>query len=358
MSDGPVAGFTSTRSKRPEALFGGGDGGWTPPARMVRAEGCRVWDAAGREYLDLVMALGAVGLGYGHPEVARALEQVRFLKSGAEACAAAVRLARVATGRELVLGCGYHGWLDWCEGSAGVPPSTRALFAELPFNDVDGTRRMLAAAGDRLACVIMEPIVVHEPGPEWLALLRTETERVGALLIVDEIKTACRLELGGGTQRYGIRPDLVVLGKAIANGFPLAVVGGRRAVMAGVSRTWISSTLATELVSLAAAAATLEVMERERVPARLRQLGTRLLDGFRSLQARHPHLLTGVGGVPQMCFLQFADDAVSRAMARGAADRGLLFKRSAFNFVSLAHSDALVDQALAVLEEVVAGIKL
>jgi len=389
VSDGPVAGFTSTRSKRPEALFGGGDGGWTPPARMVRAEGCRVWDAAGREYLDLVMALGAVGLGYGHPEVARAavaaiaagvvgplspvleeelaaqlhrlmpwLEQVRFLKSGAEACAAAVRLARVATGRELVLGCGYHGWLDWCEGSAGVPLSTRALFAELPFNDLNGTRRMLAAAGDRLACVIMEPIVVHEPSPEWLALLRTETERVGALLIVDEIKTACRLELGGGTQRYGIRPDLVVLGKAIANGFPLAVVGGRRAVMDGVSRTWISSTLATELVSLAAAAATLEVMERERVPARLRQLGTRLLDGFRSLQARHPHLLTGVGGVPQMCFLQFADDAVSRAMARGAADRGLLFKRSAFNFVSLAHSDALVDQALAVLEEVVGGIKL
>ncbi len=388
MSDGPVAGFTSTGSKRLEALFGGRDGAWTPPARMVRAEGCRVWDAAGREYLDLVMALGAVALGYGHPEVGRAavaaigagvvgplppvleeelaaqlnrlmpwLEQVRFLKSGAEACAAAVRLARVATGRELVLGCGYHGWLDWCEGSAGVPASTRALFAELPFNDVDGTRRMLAAAGDRIACVITEPIVVHEPSPEWLALLRAETERVGALLIVDEIKTACRLEVGGGTQRYGIRPDLVVLGKAIANGFPLAVVGGRRAVMAGVTRTWISSTLATELVSLAAARATLELVERERVPTRLHQLGTRLLEGFRSLQARYPHLLTGVGGVPQMCFLQFADEAVSRTMARGAADRGLLFKRSAYNFVSLAHSETLVDQALAVLEDVVGGIE-
>jgi glutamate-1-semialdehyde 2,1-aminomutase len=388
VKDGPVAGFTSTGSKRPEALFGGADGGWAPPARMVRAEGCRVWDAGGREYLDLVMALGAVALGYGHPAVSRAaveaigagvvgslapvleeelaadfqrlmpwIEQARFLKSGAEACAAAVRLARVATGRDLVLGCGYHGWLDWCEGSAGVPAGTRALFGELPFNDVEATRRMLAAAGDRLACVITEPIVVHEPSREWLALLRAETERVGALLIVDEIKTACRLELGGGTQRYGIRPDLVVLGKAIANGFPLAVVGGQKAVMGGVTRTWISSTLATELVSLAAARATLGIVEREQVPLRLRSLGTRLLEGFRTLQARHPRALTGVGGVPQMCFLQFADDTVSRAVARGAADRGLLFKRSAYNFVSLAHTEASIDQALAVLEDVVSGLR-
>ncbi len=388
MTDDPVAAFTSTSSKRPDALFGAGDGSWAPPGRMVRAEGCRVWDASGREYLDLIMALGAVALGYGHPEVSRAavaavqagvvgplapvleeefaadlrrrmpwIEQLRFLKSGAEACAAAVRLARVATGRELVLGCGYHGWLDWCEGSAGVPASTRALFAELPFNDVERTQRLLAAAGDRLACVITEPIVVHEPSAEWLALLRAETERRGALLIIDEVKAACRIAVGGGTERYGIRPDLVVLGKAIANGFPLAVVGGRREIMAGAARTWISSTLATELVSLAAARATLAVVERDAVPGRLAALGARLLEGFRRLQTRYPHLLTGIGGVPQMCFVQFADEAVSRAVARGAADRGLLFKRSAYNFVSLAHSETLVDRALALLEDAVAAVR-
>jgi glutamate-1-semialdehyde 2,1-aminomutase len=387
VSTEPVAGFTSTGSKRPEALFGA-DTDWTPPGRMVRSEGCRVWDADGREYLDLIMALGAVALGYGHPAVARSaidavgagvvgplapvleeelaadlrrlmpwIEQVRFLKSGAEACAAAVRLARVATGRELVLGCGYHGWLDWCEGSVGVPASTRGLFGELPFNDVDSTRRTIAAAGDRLACVITEPIVVHEPTPEWLDVVRGETERVGALLVIDEIKTACRLELGGGTQRYGLRPDLVVLGKAIANGFPLAVVGGRREIMAGVGRTWISSTLATEMVSLAAARATLEIVQRDQVPDRLRATGTRLLDGFRALEARHPRLLIGVGGIPQMCFLQFADDPVSRAVARGAADRGLLFKRSAYNFVSLAHTEPVIDRALSVLEDAVAQLE-
>ena len=386
MSHDPVAGFTSTGSKRPEALFGALDDRWVPPARMVRAMGCRVWDAQGREYVDFIMALGAVALGYGHPDVGRAaieaiergvvgplapvleeelaadlrrlmpwVEQVRFLKSGAEACAAAVRLARVATGRDLVLGCGYHGWLDWSEGSAGVPAATRALFAELPFNDVEGTRRLLTAAGNRLACVILEPVVVHEPTPEWLALVRAETERLGALLVVDEIKTACRLAVGGGTERYGLRPDLVVLGKAIANGFPLAAVGGRREVMAGVGRTWISSTLATEQVSLAAARTTLAVIERDGVPARLQVLGGRLLAGLRELERRHADRIGGVGGLPEMCFLRFADEATSRAVARGAADRGVLFKRSAYNFVSLAHDAAVIDRALAVLGEVLAG---
>jgi glutamate-1-semialdehyde 2,1-aminomutase len=386
MKDDPVAGFTSTGSKRPDALFGAADDGWNPPARMVRAQGCRVWDARGREFVDFVMGLGAVALGYGHPEVGRAaieaighgvvgplapvleeelatdlrrlmpwIEQVRFLKSGAEACAAAVRLARVATGREMVLGCGYHGWLDWCEGSAGVPTSTRALFGELPFDDVDGTRRLLAEAGDRLACIIVEPVVVREPTAAWLEVLRTETERYGALMIVDEIKTACRLAIGGGTERYALRPDLVVLGKAIANGFPLAAVGGRRDVMAGVNRTWISSTLATESVSLAAARATLAVVQRDGIPGRLGTLGGRLLAGLGTLAQRHPEQIAGVAGVPEMCFLQFRDESASKALARGAADRGVLFKRSAYNFVSAAHDAAVIDRALDVLGEVFAS---
>jgi len=153
VSDWRVPGFTSTGSKRPDALFGAAapDEIAGLPTRMTRAAGCRVWDAAGREYLDYVMALGAVALGYAHPDVNRAAEQaiaggvagplppvleeeladalamripwlehVRFLKTGAEAVAAAVRLARVATGRERVLGCGYHGWLDWSQRGRGA----------------------------------------------------------------------------------------------------------------------------------------------------------------------------------------------------------------------------------------------
>jgi glutamate-1-semialdehyde aminotransferase len=390
VSDWPVAGFTSTGSKRPEALFGptvAGD--WQPPRRMVSASGCRVRDDAGREYVDFVMALGAVALGYAHPEVARAatsaieaggvgplppvleeevaselrrlmpcLEQLRFLKTGAEACAAAVRLARAATGRDLVIGCGYHGWLDWCQGGggAGIPASTRELYAELPFNDVEETRRLIRAAGDRLACVVTEPVVVTEPTAEWLATLRQETERIGALLVLDEVKTVGRIALGGGTERYGIRPDLAVLGKAIANGFPLAVVGGRREVMDAVAHTWISSTLATEFVSLAAARVTLAILERDRVPERLDQAGRRLMSGLASIAARHPDVVAGVAGISQMCFCQFREERYAAAMARGAARRGILFKRSAYDFVSMAHDDSVIDASLAALEDTVAEI--
>src|SRR5207237_192246 len=282
---------------------------------MERAAGCRVWDTQGREYVDYVMALGAVALGYGHPEVNRAaeraiaagvagplppvleeelaaalamripwLEQMRFLKTGAEAVAAAVRLARVATGRERVLGCGYHGWLDWSQGGEGVPAGTRALYAEIPFNDVEGTRRLIREVGDRLAVVVIEPVVVFEPTREWLETVRAETTRVGAVL--------------------------------------------------------------------AAAKATLEVFADEDVSGHLHRMGTRLLHGLHRLHHNHGDVVTGVGGIAEMCFLHFASEDISRGVARGCAARGLLFKRTAYNFVSMAHDEETVDRTLDLLDEV------
>jgi glutamate-1-semialdehyde 2,1-aminomutase len=187
-------------------------------------------------------------------------------------------------------------------------------------------------------------------------VLREETIRVGAALIVDEIKTVCRLAMGGASERYGIRPDLVVMGKALANGFPLAAVGGRRDVMEGVGRTWISSTLATEFVSLAASRATLRVMVSANVIDHLERVGRRLLTGLQRIQLDHQELVVGVGGVPQMCFLQYADEAVSRAVTAACAQNGLLFKRSAYNFVSLAHQDVVVDQTLEQLREALSAV--
>jgi glutamate-1-semialdehyde 2,1-aminomutase len=380
-----IAGFTSTGSKRPETLFGSHDP--TLPSRMTRSAGCHVWDEKGREYIDYIMGLGSVALGYGHEDVVRAaagamengivgplapvleeevaatlcrlipwIERVRFLKTGAEAMAAAVRLARVHTGRDQVLGCGYHGWLDWCQGAAGVPHATRLLYDELPFNDTERARELIRAAGDRLAAVVFEPVIVTEPSQEWLRVLREETSRVGALLVIDEIKTACRLAIGGACERYGIRPDVMVMGKAIANGFPLAVVGGRSGVMAEVSRTWISSTLATEFVSLAAAKATLEAMQTLRVPDHLQRVGTRLLNGLHGLTQEHPDVLTGVGGISQMCFLQYGEDSVSHIVTGACARSGLLFKRSAYNFVSLAHTEPLIDRSLELLAEALSAV--
>ena len=380
-----VAGFTSTGSKRPEALFG--SAAEELPLRMSRSAGCRVWDEQGREYLDFIMALGAVGLGYGHPRVNHAvqdavergaigpvapveeervaaelatflprLEQVRFLKSGAEAVAAAVRIARVATGRDQVLGCGYHGWLDWCSSSVGVPEAVRALYAELPFNDPERAITQIRAAGDRLACVVLEPVVDAAPDQEWLRVVRSETSRAGALLVYDEIKTAFRVAPGGAAERWGGNPDLLVLGKALANGYPLAAVGGSAQLMRHVSETWISSTMATEFVSIAAALATLEVIRAERLSDHLGRLGGRLLLGLQDLARRFPALVTGAAGIPELCYLRFASESVSQGVARGCAHRGLLFKRTAYNFVSLAHDEAAVDSGLGLLAQALAEV--
>jgi glutamate-1-semialdehyde 2,1-aminomutase len=382
-----VAGFTSTGSKRSAALFGAE--GESASLRMTRSSGCSVWDSEGREYVDYIMGLGAVALGYGHPEITRAvaeaaqlgvvgplppvleeelaadfcrlipwLERVRFLKTGAEAMAAAVRLARVVTGRDAVLGCGYHGWLDWCQTreGRGTPAAVRALYGELPFNDAERTREMIRAADGRLAAVVFEPVILEPPDPHWLAVLREETLRSGALLVADEIKTACRLAIGGGCERYGIRPDLVVIGKAIANGFPLAAVGGRADVMDAVSRTWISSTLATEFVSLAASRATLAAMVQAQVPAHLTRVGTRLLAGLQALATAHPELAVRATGLPEMCFLEYRDEPVSGRVATACAARGLLFKRSAYNFVSLAHDEETVDRTLGILGDALSAV--
>lgn len=380
-----IPGFTSTGSKRPEALFG-----WPTarPARMARAEGCRLWDEDGQEYLDLGMALGAVALGYGHPAVVAAVQQaardgvvgtlppvlehrvaerltqvlpgveaVRFFKTGAEAVAAAVRVARVVTGRDRVITCGYHGWLDWCQDTPGVPAAVQALRAAVPFNDEQALQDALA--GEAPAAIVIEPFVDEAPRPDWLRAARDAATHAGAVLVFDEIKTAFRLALGGIAERTAVVPDLVVVGKALGNGLPIAALGGGRAVMDACTRTWISSTLATELVSLAAAGAVLEVFDREDVVGHLERAGTALLGGLRALAARHPALVREVRGIPQMCYVLFADTDVSARVARAAAARGVLFKRTAYNFVSLAHTAtdmrAILDRLDAALDEVAAS---
>ncbi len=380
-----IAGFTSTGSKRPEALYGPDATG--VPLRMIRSAGCTVRASDGRDYLDCIMALGAVALGYGHPAVTDAVigaarqggigplapeaepllaadivaaipwvEQVRFLKTGAEAVAAAVRLARVATGREHVLSCGYHGWLDWCSDSPGVPDAVRALHGTVPFNDVDRTIAAIRGTADRLAAVVIEPVVDALPTREWLEAVREATERVGALLVCDEIKTAFRLAPGAAIDRWNIRPDLIVLGKALANGYPLAAVAGAEPVMRRVADTWISSTMATEWVSMAAARATLAVMRDDRVASQLARQGERFLDGLAAIAGRHPGVVAGVAGVPQMCYLRWRSDALGSRVTVAAARNGLLFKRNAYNFVSLAHDDVILERVLQTLEEAVAEV--
>ena len=372
-----IPGFTSTQSKRPHALYGSDQ---DVPTLMVRSSGCRVWDSQGREFLDTVMALGAVGLGYAHPavtaaavaavqdgvvgplppvlegEVAERLasilplaESVRFLKSGAEAMAAAVRIARAQTGREAVLTCGYHGWLDWCQVAPGVPQCDVALHQKIEFNDIPGLEKAVADSKP-LAAIVVEPVIESEPTSDWLRALRRMASTAGAVLIFDEIKTAFRIDLGGATERYGVSPDLVVLGKALGNGFPIAAVCGGRDLMETATRTWISSTLATEFVSLAAARAVIDTYLNGSVIEQIALAGEHFFRGVVRLQAKYHRLVSGVRGIPQMFYLGFRDEKISAGVAQAASRHGLIFKRAAYNFMSLAHTDDLVDEILVRLE--------
>ena len=345
-----------------------------------------MWDSDGREYLDTVMALGAVGLGYGHPHVVEAVTRaardgavgplapvieerlaerlvailpgsawVRFLKSGAEAVQAAVRIARVATGRDRVITCGYHGWLDWCQDTDGVPEAVRALRREVPFNDVTAVGRALDEFGP-VACVVVEPVVDAAASREWLETLRDTTRAQDTLLVFDEIKTAFRVAVGGVAEESGVEPDLMVVGKALGNGYPIAAVSGSATLAECVTRTWISSTLATEYVSLAAADAVLDVYEHDDVIGHLATAGARLRDALRSPVTRYPGLANGVAGIPQMCYPAFVNERVSGEVARAAARRGLLFKRDAYNFVSLAHTDEVIDEIAGILHAAFAEV--
>lgn len=384
-----VAGETSTGSKALRALYGRHAGDDAVPGRVRGSAGCTIVDVRGREYVDFVMALGAVALGYGYPAVVDAvraaagaggvgpvapeLEEIvaadlaalfpahsqwRFLKTGAEAVAAAVRLARVTTGRERVLTCGYHGWLDWSQeaGASGVPHALGALASPVQFNDIDAGRVAIRTTAEQLAAVVLEPVIHTEPSAEWLKTIREETRRVGAQLIFDEVKTVCRVAPGGATERWGGEPDLIVVGKAIANGMPLAAVGGSEEAMAAIGKTWISSTLATEFVSLAAAHATIDTVRSAHVTAALARSGARLHQGMVRLAEQHPALARGVTGIPVMCAFEWVEEDAGARVALECARRGLIFKRTPWNFVSLAHTDAIVDDALGILDEALTAV--
>jgi glutamate-1-semialdehyde 2,1-aminomutase len=378
-----IPGVTSTGSKRPGALFGTES---DVPLRVARASGCMVWDEAGRPYVDMIMGLGAVALGYGHPavvgaaaealeagvtgplpplledEVAERLcaaipgaESVRFLKTGAEAVAAAVRIARVQTGRDRVVTCGYHGWLDWCQGEAGVPHAVRELRTEITFGDVPQLESA-TSAGENVAAIVVEPVVDGPPPQQWLEAMRARATAIGAVLVFDEIKTAFRIALGGAAERWGVLPDLIVVGKALGNGFPIAAVTGGRDLMNAACETWISSTLATESVSLAAAKAVLDTYDREPVIEHLRSIGQKLFEGLRARAERFPDVVTAARGMPQMCYLEFRTPELSTAVAQAAARQGLLLKRTAYNYVSLAHSEETLTSVFDRLDRAMEGI--
>lgn len=362
---------TSTGSKRPEALYGG-EAPWGP-THFRRAAGCRVETADGETLLDCTMALGAVAIGYAEPRITRAVidavaggnvaglahtlevelaeqfcnvvpcaERVQFLKTGAEAVAAAVRIARTYTGRDVVIGSGYFGWLDWSTAAAGVPTGVRQDYRSVPFDDIGALERAAADVGDRLAAIVLEPVVERLPSEEWIARARSLCDARGAALIFDEIKTGFRLATGGYQEVAKVTPDLAAFGKAMANGFPLSAVCGRAELMDALRKTWISSTLASEASALAAAIAVLDWHAEGDVCGGLAQAGADTREAVSSALKASGLAGVRIEGIDPMWFLRFDAPEVEARFLRSAAAHGALFKRGPYNFASLAHDDEAI----------------
>jgi glutamate-1-semialdehyde 2,1-aminomutase len=362
---------TSTGSKRPDALYGDADiDDPYGPTHYTRATGCHIETSDGTTLVDCTMALGSVAIGYADPEVTRAAleaagggnvaglpsvlevdvaerfcelvpcaEKVQFLKTGAEAVAAAVRLARAYTSRDLVIGCGYFGWLDWSSTAPGVPASTQQHYKTVPFDDVAALTQAAADAGNTLAAIVIEPVVERMPSREWIELARALCDKLGAVLIFDEIKTGFRLAPGGYQDFADIKPDLATFGKALANGFPLSAVCGRADLMDVAKRTWISSTLATESSALAAAYVVLEMHREGGVCENLAKAGKEIRRVVGLAITSSGVKGVAMGGIDPMWLLAFDSKEAEARFLRSAVRHDVLFKRGAYNYASLAHDD-------------------
>jgi glutamate-1-semialdehyde 2,1-aminomutase len=292
------------------------------PMFVTHGRGGRVWDVDGNGYVDLVLGLLPVVLGYQDADVDQAVrtqltngisfslateletqlaerlveivpcaEAVRFGKNGTDATSATIRLARAFTGRDRVIACGYHGWQDWYIGATtrnkGVPGAVSALTQLAPYNDLDALHAMFKAHPGEIAALIMEPMNTTEPAPGYLESVRELVHANGALLIFDEVITGFRYSLGGAQSLFGVTPDLSSFGKAMGNGMPISAVVGRADIMHEMENIFFSGTFGGEALSLAAAIAVIDKMKREPVIDHLWRLGQRLADETHALIAAH-----------------------------------------------------------------------
>jgi glutamate-1-semialdehyde 2,1-aminomutase len=290
-------------------------------------------------------------------------EMVRFGKNGSDATSGAVRLARAFTGRDRMAVCGYHGWQDWYIGSTarhrGVPGVVRDLTHTFAYNDLSSLERVLDGHRDEFAAVILEPMNVIEPAGGFLEGVKELAHRHGALLVFDETITGFRFSNGGAQELFGVTPDLATFGKGIANGYPLSAVAGRADVMKLMEEIFFSFTMGGETLSLAAARATLDKLQREPVVRTLAARGRNALDGAARL-VREAGLAEAivVSGHPAWGFLTFLDAGgyssfeIKTLFLQEMFARGILTLGT--HNLNYAHSDTDIERLMIAYKEVFA----
>ena len=392
------------------------------PLFIERGEGCLIIDADGNKFIDYIGSWGPLILGHRHPAVVDAItavlergtsfgapidleiqlaemvieavasvDVVRMVNSGTEAAMSAVRLARGTTGRDLIIkfdGC-YHGHADTLlvaagsgvatlgiPGSPGVPEAVAQLTLSLPFNDIEALKKVMAEKGDKVACVIVEPVAGNTglvaPEDGFLKTLRDLTETHGAVLIFDEVMTGFRVAYGGAQSLYDIRPDLTCFGKVIGGGLPVAAYGGKKEIMSQIApqgSIYQAGTLSGNPIAMAAGIATLKQLKKPGVYEALNERSKRLITGLGNA-AQKAGIAARVGHVGSMLGMFFTDQNVANFddaktcdlelfsnFYQGMRQHGIYIAPSQFEvlFMSTAHDDehvdATIDAAAQVLEK-------
>jgi glutamate-1-semialdehyde 2,1-aminomutase len=377
------------------------------PAYYSCARGARVWDMDGREYVDMSYnGIGSCVLGAGDPDVDAAVrgaieagtastlncpeevvladllcelhpwaDMVRYARSGGEAMAIAVRIARAATGRDVIAFCGYHGWHDWylsanlAENSsldghllpgldpAGVPRGLTGTALPFRYNHLDELQAICAMHRDSLGAIIMEPTRGQDPESGFLEGVRALATGARVPLIMDEVSAGFRLNTGGAHMTFGISPDIAVFSKALGHGYPVSAAIGRGAVMQAAQRTFISSTNWTERIGPVAALATIQKHRRLNVAQHLIAAGRHVQAGWSDAASR-AGLWIDVGGIPPLAHFAFLDEprqALHTLFTQRMLDCGYLATRAFY--ATLSHSREILDEYLQHVRRVFTELK-
>jgi len=371
-----IPGGTQLLSKRSEQFL---PEQW--PSYFRKAKGVEVWDLDGNRFIDMsYMGIGACILGYADPDVNRAAkkvidegsmctlnspeevelaelllklhpwaEEVRYAKSGGEATAIAIRIARAYTGKDKVAFCGYHGWQDWylaanlankknLDGQLlpgleplGVPRGLQGTAIPFNYNKIEELEKIVKK--EDIGVIIMEPRREHEPKKNFLENIRKIANKIKAVLIFDEITSGWRMNLGGIHMLYKVYPDMAVFAKGMSNGLPMAAVIGRKKIMDFAQKTFISSTYWTERVGPTAAIATIKKLKKYNVPKYLVNLGNLIGRNWEKLAKKH-NLKLEIMSIPPLITFKFDYGKNSQALhtlfTQEMLKRGFLASKSVY----------------------------
>lgn len=387
-------------SKRPEMFL---PEYW--PAYFSKARGCRLWDMDGRELIDMsLMGVGTNTLGYGNEEVDAAVletvkkgnmstlncpeevylaeklieinpwaDMVRFARSGGEANAIAIRIARAAAGKDKVAICGYHGWHDWYLSAnhnnsqdelsghllpdlnpKGVPGNLKNTVYPFHYNDYEAL--LTIVKNNDIGVIKMEVVRNFGPENDFLQKVRDLATAKNIVLIFDECSSGFRETYGGIFKKYAVEPDLAIFGKTIGNGYALTAVVGTRPVMEATQGTFISSTFWTERIGPSAALATLKVMDRVKSWEIITDKGTQIQAGWKNLASAHG-IPIRVSGIPALSTYSFQTEnasAYKTLVAQEMLKKGFL--ASTHFYASTAHDDSSIASYFDALNEVYSSI--